>query len=62
MNVLAQETIELRFLCFNEGNDSEVYDDLLSQFSQENPGVAVAVDIVPQAEVGEALALRVLRP
>jgi len=48
---LAQETNELRFLCFNEGNECEIYADLLSRFSQENPDIAVAVEVMDGADI-----------
>ena len=48
----AQETIALRFLCFNEGNECEVYDDLLSRVSpEENPDITVLVEVVAEAEI-----------
>jgi len=53
---LAQETIQLRFLCFNEGKECEVYDDLLARFSQENPGITVAIDVADAAEIADRLA------
>jgi len=53
---LAQETIQLRFLCFNEGNECEVYDDLLSRFSSDNPDISVLVDVVAEAEIHDKLA------
>ena len=52
----AQETDELRFLCFNEGNECEVYADLLSRFSLENPDISVLVDVVAEAEIHDKLA------
>ena len=47
----AQENIELRFLCFDDGAECEVYDDLLARFSREHPGVAVAVEIAEGADI-----------
>ena len=55
-SALAQETIELRFLCFNEGNECEVYEDLLARFSDENPDITVLVDVVAEAEIHQRLA------
>lgn len=55
VNARAQTPIELRFLCFNERNECEVYADLLARFSQENPGIRVAVDLADEAEIGDRL-------
>ena len=44
---LAQETISLRFLCFEDGNECAVYEDLLARFLEENPDIGVVVDVVP---------------
>ena len=55
-NAFAQETIALRFLCFNEGNECEVYDELLARFSEENPDITVLVDVVTEAEIHDKLA------
>lgn len=55
-SAMAQETIALRFLCFNEGNECDVYEDLLARFSQENPDITVLVDVVAEAEIHDKLA------
>ena len=55
----AQETIALRFLCFNEGNECEVYEDLLARFSSANPGIAVAVDVVDAEEIAGQLSQQI---
>ena len=49
-SAMAQEAIELRFLCFEAGNECEVYAALLARFSQDNPGIAVAVEVADEAE------------
>jgi len=51
----AQTPIELRFLCFGDGVECEVYADLLSRFSQANPGIHIAVDLAGEAEIGDRL-------
>jgi len=38
---------ELRFTCYSDGNECEVYDDIISRFEAENAGVDVKVDVVP---------------
>jgi len=53
---LAQETIQLRFLCFEDGNECEVYADLLARFSEINPDISVLVDVVAEAEIHDKLA------
>ncbi|MCY3834603.1 MAG: ABC transporter substrate-binding protein [Chloroflexi bacterium] len=48
---LAQNAIELRFLCFNDGNECAVYADLLSRFSLDNPDIIVVVEVVDAADI-----------
>lgn len=57
--LLAQDTIELRFLCFEDGNECEVYADLLARFSQENPGITVDIKVVDEAELEAQLSEQV---
>ncbi len=54
-SALAHDTIALRFLCFNEGNECAVYNDLLARFSEENPDVTVAIDVANEAELAAQL-------
>lgn len=56
---ITQETIKLRFLCYSEGNECEVYNDLLASFSQENPDITVLVDVVAEGEIHDKLAAEV---
>ena len=51
----AQTPIELRFLCFSERNECDVYSDLLARFSQEHPGIHIAVDLADEAEILDRL-------
>ena len=46
----AQESVTLRFLCFQDRNECDVYADLLARFSEENPGITVAVDVTAEAD------------
>ncbi|MFZ5964832.1 ABC transporter substrate-binding protein [Thalassococcus sp. BH17M4-6] len=46
---------EIRFMCYSDGNECEVYDDLLSRFEAENDGVDVIVDVVPYQAILENL-------
>ncbi len=52
---LANDTQELRFLCYQDGNECEVYADMLARFTAES-GIAVAVEIAPESEIVAALA------
>ena len=49
----AQEPVTLRFLCFQDRNECDVYADLLARFSEQNPGIAVAVDVTAEEEAYE---------
>jgi alpha-1,4-digalacturonate transport system substrate-binding protein len=46
---------EIRFMCYSDGNECEVYDDVLSRFEADNPGVDVVVDVVPYQAILENL-------
>lgn len=46
---------EIRFMCYSDGNECEVYEDLLSRFEAENDGVDVIVDVVPYQAILENL-------
>ncbi|MBU2994390.1 ABC transporter substrate-binding protein [Octadecabacter sp. 1_MG-2023] len=46
---------EIRFMCYSDGNECEVYDDLLTRFEAENDGVDVIVDVVPYQAILENL-------
>ena len=45
---------EIRFMCYSDGNECEVYDDVLTRFEAENPGIDVIVDVVPSGSEGVA--------
>ncbi|WP_238111246.1 ABC transporter substrate-binding protein [Yoonia sp. I 8.24] len=55
MTASAVSAQEIRFQCYSDGNECEVYDDLLSRFEAENDGVDVIVDIVPYQAILENL-------
>ncbi|NKX45730.1 ABC transporter substrate-binding protein [Roseicyclus persicicus] len=46
---------EIRFMCYSDGNECEVYDDVLTRFEAANPGVDVVVDVVPYQAILENL-------
>ncbi len=52
---LAQETVALRFLCFEDGNECAVYEDLLARFSEENRDIQVVVDVTAEEDQLERL-------
>ena len=56
---MAQESVELRFLCFQDGIECDVYADLLARFSEDNPDISVLVEVLPEAEIHDRLAAEV---
>jgi alpha-1,4-digalacturonate transport system substrate-binding protein len=46
---------EIRFMCYSDGNECEVYEDVLSRFEAANEGVDVIVDVVPYQAILENL-------
>jgi len=42
-------------MCYSDGNECEVYDDVLTRFEADNPGVDVVVDVVPYQAILENL-------
>ena len=55
----AQETIALRFLCFNDGNECEVYQDLLARFSSANPMITITIEAVDEGELAARLSQQI---
>ena len=51
----AQEAAALRFLCFQDRNECDVYTDLLSRFSEAHPDIIVAVEVAAEAEIHQRL-------
>lgn len=56
--VLAQP-VEVRFLCYQDGTECDVYTDLLNAFMEENPDISVVVDVVPYATIRDNLRVQV---
>ncbi len=56
---LAQDAVEISFMCYENGNECSVYDDLLGRFSEANPGITVTVDTVPYTTVRDQLRVQV---
>jgi hypothetical protein len=46
---------EIRFMCYSDGNECEVYDDVIDRFEAENKASTVAVDVVPYQAILENL-------
>lgn len=46
---------EVRFMCYSDGNECEVYEDVLSRFEAENAGIDVVIDVVPYQAILENL-------
>lgn len=46
---------EIRFMCYSDGNECAVYDELLTRFEEQNEGVDVVVDEVPYQAIVENL-------
>ncbi|MGD1886571.1 MAG: ABC transporter substrate-binding protein [Cohaesibacteraceae bacterium] len=46
---------EVRFMCYSDGNECEVYDEVLDRFEADNPGITVAIDVVPYQAILENL-------
>ncbi len=55
----AQGPAALRFLCFQDRNECDVYADLLARFSEENPDISIAVEVVAESEIHQRLAAEV---
>ena len=45
-------------MCYSDGNECEVYDDVLTRFEAENEGVDVIVDVVPYQAILENLPIQ----
>ena len=56
---LAQDMAELDFMCYENANECEVYEDLLSRFSEAHPEITVAVNTVPYTTVRDQLRVQV---
>ncbi len=54
----AQSSVDLNFRCYQDGNECEVYADLLARF-RDDTGINVNVNIVPYANIDEQLPIQV---
>lgn len=57
--VSAQDTIELRFTCYQDGTECDTYAELLSRFTEENPGIEVVIDGVEYQAILDSLPINV---
>lgn len=58
-NTLAQDAIELRFTCYQDGTECDVYTDLLDGFMVENDGISIIVENVPYQFILDSLPVNV---
>lgn len=49
---------EIRFMCYSDGNECAAIDTILDRFEAANPGVTIAVDVVPYKAVLENLPIQ----
>jgi alpha-1,4-digalacturonate transport system substrate-binding protein len=49
------QAVDLRYVCYQDGNECEVMRDLLTRFTQQNANIRVNVDIVPYRAILESL-------
>jgi alpha-1,4-digalacturonate transport system substrate-binding protein len=54
----AQDSVELRIIWYDDGNEGEVLRDLLDRFEADNPDISVIVDTVPYTSTRENLPLQ----
>lgn len=59
MSVSAQDTVELRLVWYNDGNEGEVIRDLLDRFEADNPDIRVVMDTIPYADLHTTLQAQV---
>ncbi|MGB1288444.1 MAG: carbohydrate ABC transporter substrate-binding protein, partial [Aggregatilineales bacterium] len=57
--VMAQDGMEVRFQCYQDGNECDVYADLLDGFMEENPDITVIVEEVPYQFILDSLPVNV---
>jgi alpha-1,4-digalacturonate transport system substrate-binding protein len=57
-SALAQGAVELRYMCYADGNECEVSRELLDRFERANPGIKVTIDTVGFNVVREQLETR----
>ncbi|MDK3160743.1 extracellular solute-binding protein [Kamptonema cortianum] len=58
-SVSAQDTVELRLVWYNDGNEGEVIRDLLDRFEADNPDIRIVIDTLPYADLHTTLQAQV---
>jgi alpha-1,4-digalacturonate transport system substrate-binding protein len=56
--VSGQDTVELRIIWYDDGNEGEVLRDLLDRFEEENPDITVVVDTIAYTAILENLPIQ----
>ena len=51
----AKAATELRYTCYEDGNECQVMSELLDRFEADNPDITVVVDVVPYKAILESL-------
>lgn len=52
---VASQPVTLRFMCYADGAECDVYHSLVDRFEEANPDIDVAIDLVPYTAVREKL-------
>lgn len=55
----AQDTIEVRFTCYQDGVECDTYEDLLSRFMEDHPEISVVIDQVGYQDILDSLPVNV---
>lgn len=59
ITAMAQESVEVRFQCYQDGSECDVYADLLEGFMEANPDISVIVEEVPYQFILDSLPVNV---
>lgn len=59
LTAVAQDAIEVRFQCYQDGSECDVYSDLLATFNEDNPDINVIVEEVPYQFILDSLPVNV---
>lgn len=59
MGLSAQDSVEVRFTCYQDGTECAVYQDLLDTFMEDNSDISVVMDQVAYQDILDVLPLNV---
>jgi alpha-1,4-digalacturonate transport system substrate-binding protein len=59
ISITAQDDVEIRFLWYDDGSESEIMRDLLDRFEAENPGITIVLDNIPYPTLRDNLRIQV---